>query len=87
MNLDQWLNEARQVLHRLKQIDLGYPLGENALNLPATEEQLLELVRRTGLAKESQLLSFYSCCDGLSLPDVHVGYLFHTLHRSRHAWH
>jgi hypothetical protein len=64
----------RALLHRLKKVDLGYPLGANEVLPPSdsyTVHHALGIARAGGL---DELRAFYASCDGVSLPDVHVGY-------------
>ena len=65
-------------LDAMANIDLGYPRDENRI-YPSSDESLLErLASVTGLAPQSALMSFYRCCGGASLPDIHVGYFIHS---------
>lgn len=65
-------------LEALREIDLGYPQGENVIH-PATDPAALaEFVARAGLEPRSPLVALYRVCAGVSLPDVHVGYFVHA---------
>jgi hypothetical protein len=77
MDINAWFNEVSALLERLKRIDLGYPLGENVIHPAPTESIVESLIAKTGLPRSSSIPTFYRRCNGLSLPDVHVGYFVH----------
>lgn len=57
-------------LKQLTRVDLGYPLGDNVVRPASDADSKIKL--EEPFAK--WLAELYSVCDGLSLPDVHVGY-------------
>lgn len=75
MNINTWKQETDLLLADLREIDFGYPLGENVIFSPSpvnVESWHLGLMLsdRAALA----LRAFYEVCDGLSWPDVQNGY-------------
>ncbi len=72
-----WFGAIQEQLSKLRQIDLGFPQGENVLRKGATPEAIASLLERSELRPTSQLVRFLQHCDGLSFPDVHVGYFIH----------
>lgn len=78
-DLDGWLVEVASDLEALKDLDLGYPLGENAIRFPGDEISLRKLLESSVAPAARDFIEFYRRCDGLNLPDVHVGYFLHPL--------
>lgn len=66
-DLSFWHRKLRAALAELAQQDFGYPIDENEVRAPASSPADLP----------EALRSLYSVCDGLSCPDVHVGYFLH----------
>jgi len=67
----RWVKEIRALLEELGKQDFGYPVDKN---------EVLEPQRRVaGLPPDLEPL--YEVCDGVSLPDVHVGYFLHPARR------
>jgi hypothetical protein len=77
--IDQWLSEVNKLIKRLNAIDFGYPSGGNVIHPPASEELLEALSTKAKVPKTSTLSLFYSRCNGVDLPDVHVGYFIHSI--------
>ena len=69
-----WRGEVERLLAQLKEIDFGYPFGENTLREPALDDQVVTTLEQIGLTDATDLLGFYSVCNGLNWPDVHNGY-------------
>jgi hypothetical protein len=65
IDFNGWLGQVRAALAELASVDLGYPLGANVVRERSTAE-LPDL--------PSPLDALYRAIDGVSLPDVHVGY-------------
>jgi hypothetical protein len=59
-------------------IDFGYPLGENIIR---SAEGRKYSISELGTSCAKWLVPLYSVCDGLSFPDVHVGYFIKPLER------
>jgi hypothetical protein len=74
MSARSWLQRVQGLLDELKGIDFGYPLGVNSILAPPTPGALDERLVSAGLESIGPVREFYSCCDGISLPDVHIGY-------------
>jgi hypothetical protein len=74
-NLDGWFERVSVALAAVSALDLGYPLGQNTLREPATRYRV----------QGSQLDALYLTCDGLSAPDVHVGYFLDSSERTNSA--
>jgi hypothetical protein len=72
ISLKEWLETVRADLAELARQDFDYPLGTNEVREPSS-------TRPT--AVPSQLDELYRAFDGLSLPDVHVGYFIDTASR------
>jgi hypothetical protein len=70
------LGAVRSDLAMIAQQDFGYPLGTNELRPPAAH------VPNT---MPAALHALYRACDGLSLPDVHIGYFLDTAERAATA--
>lgn len=75
------INQLRMILGELADIDLGYPLGENTVRQAAPAATVAAQLNESGLADLQYLREFYCECDGLSMPDVHVGYFVKPLQR------
>lgn len=78
-NIETWVRSVQELLYRLKDLDFGYPLGPNELLPPQdtdTVENGLLLAQASNL---SNLKEFYSNCDGVVLPDIHVGYFIKSV--------
>ena len=81
MWMDSWLQAAHRKLLLLGELDLGHPLGSNEVFSPQSLECVEETLASVGMRLDPQLTIFYSKCDGLSWPDVHVGYFIQPLRR------
>jgi len=80
-DINNWIEETESILTELRQIDFGYPLGENVIRPPSPS---LEPERvRSGLPPHirHQLIKFYKCSDGLSWPDVRNGLFIESFDR------
>ena len=66
-----WSDSIRALLDELATQDFGYPLGVNEVRPPAAELN----------AVPADLVELYAAFDGMSLPDVHVGYFIDSAHR------
>ena len=75
------LSRIREVLNRLSEIDLGYPIdvGETEVRQPTTEVCVEGELSATNLAKAGDLVTFYRECDGFDFPDFHNGYFLFSL--------
>lgn len=60
-----WVRAVRETLAELNSQDLGYPLGVNGVRERAAGHHA---------ALPLQLKALYEAFDGVSLPDVHIGY-------------
>ena len=69
-----WLRQLDDCLRTLREIDLGYPQGENVALSPPDPASLEALIARAGLDPRAPIIAFYRACGGLSLPDVYNGY-------------
>ena len=68
MNYHYAVNQVKTLLTQLRNIDFGYPLGDNILREPSV-----------GIfpADGDEIAEFYCYCDGLSWPDVANGYFIY----------
>ena len=66
-----WASSIRALLDELAAQDFGYPLGVNEVRQQATEYYVVP----------SGLEQLYATFDGISLPDVHVGYFIDPARR------
>jgi hypothetical protein len=73
------IDQLTILIEQIRKLDLGYPLGKNALGLTAKETQIDEVRHSHKDFKTDELLCFYGLADGLALPDVHVGFFLHSL--------
>jgi hypothetical protein len=73
MSIADHLAELGALLEALKKTDLGYPLGDNAVRSPLPPEQV-EAIIKGGPNGVGSLRELYMTCNGVSLPDIHVGY-------------
>ncbi len=69
------------LLDELSKIDFGYPLGTNAIRSVARPDTVADVLTAAGECAVKWLVPLYSACDGLSFPDVHVGYFIKPLQR------
>jgi len=79
MNESEVLSQMKSTLRGLNELDLGYPLGTNIVR---------DANRANGMPPAYATVSgwrwineLYSASDGLSFPDVHVGYFIKPLER------
>ena len=70
-NLDSWVEEMRELLTELAAADVGYEPDANQV-LPVFTSQA---------PVPEPLRPFYAACNGVSLPDVFVGYFIDTRER------
>lgn len=61
---ERWVESVRALLAELSTQDFGYPIGVNEARDRAIQRHDLP----------AQLRPLYAVCDGVSMPDVHVGY-------------
>jgi hypothetical protein len=62
----------------LRTLDFPYPISYNAVNFCSrslTEKDFSPCL------PEAEVITFYSICDGINLPDVHNGYFIHSLNK------
>lgn len=80
MNHDDWFRDAQRLLNDLQMIDFGYPLDSNVIRTPDTvHSPVSRCIEQSGRRVHS-LDDFYRVTDGISWPDIHVGYF---LNRAR----
>ncbi|MDB5342829.1 MAG: hypothetical protein JWP89_1206 [Schlesneria sp.] len=79
MTVSESIQRMTNKLVELYKIDFGYPLGENVIR---------KVDRRNGIPSafvstngSTWLNELYSACDGISFPDVHVGYFLKPIER------
>jgi hypothetical protein len=77
MSVEESVARIEALLDSLAKIDLGYPQGQNCVFSPMPRDDLETSLERIGLASYESLCGFYAACDGVSLPDVHIGYFLH----------
>lgn len=77
MQFLEWRVRMEAALAQLRTIDLGYPQGENVVQVGAEPNAVAEMAAGAGIPLLSPLVHFYRHCGGVSLPDVHVGYFVH----------
>lgn len=77
--MEKLLLEIQDKLKELALVEFGYPLGYNGIHQRVSDEYLVKLLKRTGIPRSSDLAQFYALCDGISMPDVHVGYFLHPI--------
>ncbi|MBO9613705.1 MAG: hypothetical protein J7619_13475 [Dyadobacter sp.] len=68
-----WLNEVEQMLKSISSDFLGYKPTGNCIN------QTPQFRNVTVGKLPSEMQVFYGFCDGVDMPDVHVGYFIHSL--------
>jgi hypothetical protein len=79
--MSAWVKAVQDLLVQLSGLDFGYPLGANDL-FPPQEAKVVEQALRVAEAGD-ELGVFYASCDGVSLPDVHVGYFIKSVRKLR----
>lgn len=82
MELYSLLRQLHPLLVKLRQIDFGYPLGDNFVRAAQEPTVVANKIKEAGLSGVRMLTEFYSCCDGLWLPDIYNGYRINTLERT-----
>jgi hypothetical protein len=70
-DFEAWADSIRQILDELASQPSDYPLGSNELREKSASHE--------GLPAEFEPL--YAVSDGMSLPDVHIGYFIDPAHR------
>jgi hypothetical protein len=73
-DISAWTALLKSLLEQLRQMDFGYPLGANVIRSPQSISLVDECLESVELHEHGSIHDFYSACDGISLPDVHVGY-------------
>jgi hypothetical protein len=81
MGVSDWLQEANELLNELSRIDFGYPLGANVVPPQQKPSAVAQILGQLGLDPWPEIREFYCLCDGISWPDVHVGYFMKPLAR------
>jgi hypothetical protein len=81
MAVPDWIGEVTHYLGELRNIDLGYPLGSNVVLPPQEPSFVQAALLEVGLERFPDVAAFYSQCDGISWPDVHVGYFLKPIDR------
>ncbi len=79
MTIESSMQKMKARLSELSKIDVGYPLGENVVREASRSSGLPTAFLSMNGSK--WLCTLYSVCDGLSFPDVHVGYFVKPLER------
>ena len=72
MDYRLWIEEVNQLLAKLSDLDLPYPLGTNEVVARTSGEVRIPLLGSRSVAR--QIGEFFSVCDGISWPDVRNGY-------------
>jgi hypothetical protein len=85
MTAELWVSAVKRLIDELYRVELGYPLGTNAIFEPQSRTIVDGTLRSVGLDSVASMTEFYSCCDGISLPDVHVGYFLKSLSQLANA--
>ena len=81
MKANEILGQMTHFLDELKTIDFGYPLGDNSIRVVKRTDQFMATLSQGGVCAVKWLHDLYSVCDGLNLPDIHVGYFLKPLNR------
>jgi hypothetical protein len=81
MSLNTIFEQMTALLDELAKIDFGYPLGENVVRLRKNPIDSSAALETNGECGARWLSELYAVCDGLSFPDVHVGYFIKPLQR------
>jgi hypothetical protein len=68
---ESWADTVRAALAELATQQSEYPLGTNQLRAPSRQSSKLP----------AELQPLYAVCDGMSLPDVHIGYFIDPAQR------
>ena len=71
--ISSWIQDTQRLLAELRQIELGYPLGNNVILPPAQPRDLELVVANLSSSAREQLAEFYEVCGGISWPDVWNG--------------
>ena len=79
MSIQDCLLRIEQCVEKLKEIDLGYPLGANVVHAPEPGTSIGDVLVEAGLEQSAAIRDFYHYCNGVSLPDVHVGYFLKSI--------
>ena len=78
-DINAWIRNVQDLLGRLKDLDFGYPLGANDVLAPQQSSVVEHGLRVAHACDFEDLRAFYTNCDGVSLPDVHVGYFIKSV--------
>lgn len=81
MNVVEWASIINESLVTLQSIDFGYPIGPNVLRAPENTDVVTDALERAGVRNNALIREFYTLCDGISWPDVHVGYFINPIRR------
>ena len=74
-----WITSVQDLLGRLRDLDFDYPLGANELLSPKQPNVIEDGLRIAEAWDLEEPRTFYTSCDGVSLPDVHVGYFIKSI--------
>lgn len=86
VDVKSWISETHGLLAQLGQLDLGFPQGDNVVRPAPSLEALDLLVAQAYIERSSPLVAFLQECNGLSFPDVHVGYFIHSVEQMLHGF-
>ena len=78
-DINKWIRNVQDQLSRLDVLHLGFPVGANeilAIQPSIVVEHGLTVAQANDL---EELEAFYAICDGVSLPDVHIGYFIKSI--------
>ena len=79
MTISRKIEQLNAILGGLKEIELGYPIGDNKIVRPRSDA--VTALAAAGLSSVDGLSDLYSVCDGIDMPDVHHGYFIDSLTR------
>lgn len=79
MTISNCLSQINADLLRLRTIDLGYPQGENKILVPTAADVIETSLMNADLLHHQDIRTFFNACNGMSLPDVYVGYFLNKV--------
>jgi len=75
------IQEMEKLLRELARLDLGYPIGVNLVRPAALPDAVTLSLSQVSECAVKWLEPLYLKCNGLSFPDVHIGYFIKTMQK------
>ncbi len=78
-SVNDWFDSLNALLVDMKEIDFGFPVGNNRVLPPGPSDEVPRTLAEVGLEHDPAIIQFYTCCNGICLPGVHNGYFISAI--------